>query len=100
MTFLTELACELETSDEKDEETPANRVFHVLHVDDAKHEDDFVEHQVPKLFLHVVLLGCSQDAKDPPLHRVAQQNQQTVAHVQQRLKIKQDVISIKRHISI
>ena len=58
----------------------------MLDVDDAEDEDELVEDEVPELVLELGLLGDSQLAEHALLDGLAQQHQQAVGHVDQRLQ--------------
>ena len=60
---------------------PQQHLVDVLDVDDAKHEDELVEDEVPEPVLEVLLLGDAQLAEDELLHAPTHQHQEAERHV-------------------
>ncbi len=86
MSFLREGACEVEESDEGDEEAPPHRLLHLTHVHDPEDEDDLVEDEVPELVLDLLLLRGPEAPEDLLLDRVTQKDEEAVGKVHERLE--------------
>lgn len=56
-----------------------------LNIHDAKHKDKFVEYEIPEFIFEMLLFGYAQLAEYHTLNRLAQQNQTTICHVDDRL---------------
>lgn len=65
---------------------PHDHLVHELHIDDAEHEDELVEEEVPELVFEVLMLRDSQFTKHKTLDELAQQDQRTVCRVDQCLE--------------
>ena len=50
----------MQEADEREPGAPQQHLVHVLHVDDAEHEDELVEHIVPELVFDALSLGHAQ----------------------------------------
>lgn len=84
--ILAELAEQVQEADEREPGAPEQHLVHVLHVDDAEHEDELVEHIVPELVLDALRLRHAQLAEHEPLHAEPEHRQRAVRYVDQRLE--------------
>lgn len=66
--------------------TPEQYFVHVLHIDDAEDEDEFVEDVVPELVLDALRLGHAQAAEHGALQHEAEQRQRAVRYVDHGLE--------------
>lgn len=66
--------------------TPEQNFIHVLHIDDAEDEDEFVEDVVPELVLDALRLGHAQAAEHGALQHEAEQRQRAVRYVDHGLE--------------
>lgn len=76
----------MEEAEQGKPRAPQQHLIHVLHVDDAEHEDELVEEEVPELLFEVLLLGDSQLPEHQFLDAAAEQNQPAVCHVDHGLE--------------
>lgn len=83
---LAELREQVQRADEREPGAPEHHLVHVLHVDDAEHEDELIEHVVPELVLDALRLGHAQLPEHQPLHHAARHRQRAVRHVDHRLQ--------------
>lgn len=86
MAFSAKLSGELEEADHRNEETPTHRIFNFLDIDDPKHENNFVEHQIPELILDVFLLRRAKVSKHGFLDRMAEDDEKAVNQVHKGLR--------------
>lgn len=80
-----ELAQKMQESEEGKPRAPQQHLVHVLDVDDAENENEFVENEIPKFIFEVLLFGHSQFPEHQFLDGGAEEDQQTEGHVDHRL---------------
>lgn len=76
-----ELSEQVQEADQREPGAPQQHLVHVLHVEDAEHEDELVEHVVPELVFHPLGFGHPELAEDQPLDEEAEQRQRTIRHI-------------------
>lgn len=79
--ILAQLPEQMQEADGREPGAPEQHLVHVLHVDDAEHEDELVEDEVPQLVLEPLRLGHAQPAEDCALHQHAEQRKRAVSDV-------------------
>lgn len=72
--IFAELRQQMQESEEGEPGAPQQHLVNELHVDDAKHKYELVEHEVPELVAKLLLFRDPQFPKDQLLDRPSQQD--------------------------
>lgn len=84
--ILAQLRMKLQESQHGEPGAPEQHLVHVLHVDDAEHEDELVEDIVPEAILDALRLRHAQPPEHQPLHHEPEQAQPAERYVYHRLE--------------
>lgn len=76
----------MQEADESEPGAPQQHLVHVLHVDDAEHEDELVEHIVPEFVFDALRFGDAQLPEDETLNAEAEYRQRAIRYVNQGLQ--------------